>query len=95
MATLVSYFIFDYKAMKTQKQWSILWDQLLRQPFFRKGYLFLKYYQADTSHSTKGIWLGLSIAHRIVELCGGTITVTGSMGNGSTFTVNLPAADQS
>lgn len=52
--------------------------------------IFNKYYQADPSHSTKGMGLGLSIAHRIVELSGGSIDVTSTPGCGSTFKVYLP-----
>lgn len=52
--------------------------------------IFNKYYQADPSHSTKGMGLGLSIAHRIVELSGGSIDVTSTPGCGSTFAVYLP-----
>lgn len=54
------------------------------------AHIFNKYYQADPSHATKGMGLGLSIAHRIVELCGGRIEVTSTPGAGSTFTVRLP-----
>lgn len=53
-------------------------------------HIFNKYYQADASHATKGMGLGLAIAHRIVELCGGHIEVNSTPGNGSTFTVSLP-----
>lgn len=52
--------------------------------------IFNKYYQADPSHTTKGMGLGLSIAHRIVELSGGSIDVTSTSGCGSTFKVYLP-----
>lgn len=52
--------------------------------------IFQKYYQADTSHSGKGLGLGLSIVHRIIELCHGTIHVTSKKGEGSSFTVTLP-----
>lgn len=52
--------------------------------------IFNKYYQADPSHTTKGMGLGLSIAHRIVELSGGSIDVTSTPGCGSTFKVYLP-----
>lgn len=53
-------------------------------------HIFHRYYQGDRSHSSKGLGLGLSIAHRIVELCGGTIEVTSTFGVGSCFTVSLP-----
>ena len=54
------------------------------------NYIFNKYYQADSSHTTKGMGLGLSIAHRIVELCEGHIEVSSKKGEGSTFTIILP-----
>ena len=53
--------------------------------------IFQKYYQADTSHATKGMGLGLSIVYRIIEMCEGTITVDSIPGEGSSFTITLPA----
>ncbi len=52
--------------------------------------IFQKYYQADTSHASKGMGLGLSIAWRIAELAGGHIDVDSVLGEGSCFTVKLP-----
>ncbi|GIO44678.1 sensor histidine kinase [Paenibacillus apis] len=52
--------------------------------------IFDKFYQQDASHSTAGNGLGLSIAHQIVELHGGTITCDSSLNQGTTFTVTLP-----
>ena len=52
--------------------------------------IYDKYYQGDSSHSSKGLGLGLSITKKIVNLCGGTIEVTSKIEKGSTFTVNLP-----
>ena len=54
------------------------------------SHLFDSYYQGDISHSEQGLGLGLSIAKRIVELCGGSITVQSELGTGSIFTVTLP-----
>lgn len=53
-------------------------------------HLFDPYYQGDTSHSSKGLGLGLSIAKRIVELCDGTITAQSELGTGSRFIITLP-----
>ena len=53
-------------------------------------YMFEPYFQGDSSHSQQGLGLGLSIAKRIVELCGGTITVQSKIFVGSTFTITLP-----
>lgn len=55
------------------------------------SHLFDPYYQGDASHSKSGLGLGLSIAKRIVELCGGDISVQSQPDLGSSFTVTLPA----
>ena len=53
-------------------------------------HLFDPYYQGDSSHAGQGLGLGLSISKRIVELCGGRISVQSELGTGSKFTVILP-----
>lgn len=55
--------------------------------------LFQKFFRADNSYVRKvgGTGLGLAIAKTIVERHNGTITVTSQLGQGSTFTVRLPA----
>ncbi len=55
-------------------------------------HLFDPYYQGDSSHSSQGLGLGLSIAKRITELCGGEISVKSELAVGSMFTVSLPIA---
>ena len=56
--------------------------------------IFQKYYQADTSHSGKGLGLGLSIVHRIMELSHGTIEVTSEPEKGTCFTLMFPSGDK-
>ena len=53
--------------------------------------IFEKFYQGDTSHKTRGHGIGLNIVQRIVTLARGKIQVESKLGQGSTFTVTLPA----
>ena len=55
--------------------------------------IFEKFYQGDTAHATEGNGLGLSLAKRIVDLCGGKIAVDSAPGQGTTFSVYLPVED--
>ncbi|MFT3952337.1 MAG: HAMP domain-containing sensor histidine kinase [Oscillospiraceae bacterium] len=52
--------------------------------------IFDRYFQADGKESRQGLGLGLSIVRRIVELCGGEITVKSKDREGSEFLVILP-----
>ena len=54
------------------------------------SHIFDQYYQGEPNHTEKGLGLGLSIVHRIVELCGGQIQVDSIPNQGSVFTVLLP-----
>lgn len=54
--------------------------------------LFLPFEQADDRISQKygGTGLGMAITHNLVELLGGSINVKSKLGEGTTFTVELP-----
>ena len=55
-------------------------------------HIFEKFYQASNQaqSSARGTGLGLAIAREIVEAHGGTISVSSSIGSGTTFTITLP-----
>ena len=53
--------------------------------------IFERFYRADPARSPGGAGLGLAIARWIAEEHGGDIEVQSSPGQGSTFTVRLPA----
>ncbi|MEO7911159.1 MAG: HAMP domain-containing sensor histidine kinase [Roseiflexaceae bacterium] len=59
-----------------------------------QAHIFERFYKADPSRTRSnggGSGLGLSIAHKIIELHHGTIAVSSKPCQGTTFTVSLPA----
>ena len=58
--------------------------------------IFERLHRVDASRTraTGGAGLGLTIARRLVEAQGGTISANSEMGKGSTFTIELPIATE-
>jgi signal transduction histidine kinase len=56
--------------------------------------IFERFYRVDSARSraTGGTGLGLAIVRHVAESHGGTVDVRSSLGQGSTFSINLPTA---
>jgi two-component system sensor histidine kinase BaeS len=58
-------------------------------------HIFDRFFRGDPSRTQNGeSGLGLAIARSIVEAQGGTIEVESALGQGSTFTISVPAAEK-
>lgn len=58
--------------------------------------IFARFYQVDgtTRRRYGGVGLGLALVKEIVELYGGTVSLTSRVGEGSTFTICLPVLEE-
>ncbi|MFO1500899.1 MAG: HAMP domain-containing sensor histidine kinase [Verrucomicrobiota bacterium] len=62
-------------------------------PADEQGKIWERLYRGDKSRSQRGLGLGLSLVKAIVEAHGGEVSVRSQPGQGSTFTVQLPATN--
>ena len=56
-------------------------------------HIFERLYKCDKGRSEKGSGLGLAITHQLVEKMNGTITVTSTLGKGTTFALRFPLVE--
>jgi PAS domain S-box-containing protein len=70
-----------------------VWDTGIGIPKSKQGKLFQPFEQVDSSLTREqgGTGLGLALSRRLVELHGGSIEVHSSPGEGSRFTIKVPA----
>ena len=59
-------------------------------------HIFSRFYRVERgiNPTSGGLGLGLYIAHEIVLAHGGTIDVQSTVGEGATFTIRLPLAEE-
>ncbi|MGH2598003.1 MAG: sensor histidine kinase, partial [Dehalococcoidia bacterium] len=57
--------------------------------------IFERFYVADRARSQRGTGLGLAIVKHVVRAHGGTVEVESALGEGSTFTIEIPVARES
>lgn len=60
-------------------------------PESEQQFIFQKFYQSDNSHKQEGNGLGLALVKQVLDVCGGSVSVSNLPQGGCRFTVLLPA----
>jgi len=70
----------------------MVWDTGQGIPSDKLDLVFGAFEQADASHSRRhgGAGLGLAVVRRLVQLHGGSVSVSSELGKGTRFTVDIP-----
>lgn len=66
-------------------------DEGIGIPEEDKKHMFERFFRASNAGNAQGTGLGLNIVKRYVDLLGGSISFTSEYGNGSSFTIWIPA----
>jgi len=89
----------NYSPAQTLIQVGLRWNQAIYIDVIDQGigiaeddlpFIFERFYRSDQSRTSAGVGLGLAIVQKIVNLHQGTIQVTSQVGQGTTFTIQLP-----
>jgi two-component system sensor kinase FixL len=65
-------------------------DEGIGIPDEDKAYLFSRFFRAHNTQNIQGTGLGLNIVKKYVDLLNGKVSFVSELGNGTTFTVNIP-----
>ncbi|MBM4054564.1 MAG: diguanylate cyclase [Planctomycetes bacterium] len=82
--------IFPWAAESQEFLKVSVWDKGIGIKPEDRERIFEEFEQIDSSKSTEGTGLGLSLTKKLVEIHGGHIEVEGDIGQGSVFTIYMP-----
>ncbi len=68
-------------------------DQGIGVPAEQLGKIFGMFTRLHRKDTYEGTGIGLAVCQRIVDRCGGALSVRSTLGEGSTFTVTLPTSE--